>query len=256
MRRFSFLFISTAILVLFCSLAQAGPITITDVGATAYWGATIIPARYSSSFQDVIGIPDFSVETLFAQNYLQNGVLRTQVVLTGPYFSYYQGSTGLAPSFGPGDLYISSTGWQPSNSSGTNFQFDTFTATEGWDYVVRFVNPTAGAPVSSAIYSFNPSNGLQWTNAGSGYVYRQGQAWQGGYGSLVSNDVTISLSANSLVIDFPSLGEPDALGYHWTMRCGNDVVEGGAPVPEPGTILLLGTGLIMVAVLGKRRIRK
>lgn len=45
------------------------------------------------------------------------------------------------------------------------------------------------------------------------------------------------------------------LGVHWTMTCANDVLSGGltSTVPEPGSILLLSSGLISIGVARRRR---
>jgi hypothetical protein len=39
------------------------------------------------------------------------------------------------------------------------------------------------------------------------------------------------------------------------MSCGNDVIEGEAPIPnpEPSTFLLTGLGILGAAYLGRRR---
>ena len=239
-----FLGFAVFVLALFISTG-AGALTVNDSGNGAYWGGTIV----GISPQDVIG-DDFVVTSLTAT---QAGGITT-VVLTGPYFQ--SGFAKVEPNYGGlgkiGDLYISSTGWKVNDIvDPVHFRNDTFLSSEGWDYVVSFGQ--------IKVYSLDFDN-ITWSgDEGYWSEYRTGQAFQGGYdsdlGGVVSREFNSTLGY--LRFTFPDLGNVDEMGFHWTMACGNDVVEGGGtPVPEPATMLLVGSGLLGLAGYGRKKFFK
>jgi hypothetical protein len=256
---------------LFAGSVFAGSITINDIvgdDTDSYWGGTLIGPNSQdqplpSDFGDVVWDPqysDYNVDSMIATQSPDGST--TTVTLTGYYFYSYLNALNDTDFFTPGDLYISSAGWQVSDSSGWHFDTDTFTQNEGWNYVIPFTSETSDA--SGTVYNLD-FNGIQYTNTGlsTDYYYRADQAWRGGYGTPAGIGAsTVSLfegtAANgyndaSLTFSFPSLGDPASMGYHWTMMCGNDIVEGGNPVPEPSTMILFGTGLLGILVVGKRQ---
>lgn len=75
----------------------------------------------------------------------------------------------------------------------------------------------------------------------------------------VSSTATFSGLTNAgVTYDFSGLDLEGAgsILLAWTVNCGNDVLYETVPVPEPGTMMLLGMGMLGLAIYGKRRMNK
>lgn len=161
------------------------------------------------------------------------------------------------PGFGLGDLFLDTKGgttWnyavalQPTSDTTLYKVLNTISNGSTRTNQAAYYNP----------YSDAPEKGTDLVNAqGSwsiiGPVYSDGSQYvpeQGITGPLYDY--------LSITIDLPTTvwnGAP--LGFHWTMACGNDVVQDVVrPVPEPATMLLLGTGIVGLAGFARRRAKK
>jgi len=239
-----------ALLIPLLIAPSAGAVFIADT----YWGGTQVEvsgAPLLDSTADVIG-GNFEV---LGMDVTRSGGLIT-VVLSGPFFE-------VPPINSLGDLYISTTGWKQENTTSPPiYPRDRFTAGEGWNWYVStqygLLQPLKnfGAIQGTLGVALDAATGP--VGGGPGRI---NQALTGGldpndpsYSATVSSDIP----AGTLTYTFPDLWPTeDKLGLHWTMFCGNDVVEleVGQPVPEPGTMLLVGCGLIGLAVF-RRKFKK
>ena len=151
-----------------------------------------------------------------------------------------------------GDLFISNDGWNPFGPQ--PYTQDNSTNGEDWEYAL-----VMGDNGNAILYDvFDPNIVL----ASAGGAYRAGQEVQ--YNARDQN----SLATGSY--EFFNLGGSDTddfirytidfdfggpLGFHYaSATCANDVIEGS--IPEPASILLLGSGLIFLTGIGRRRFKK
>ena len=144
-----------------------------------------------------------------------------------------------------------------------------------WDYVVDVATQpgwTAQTQSTAAIYSFDTNEFAM--NDAANYVYG-GSYWGGGYRpdhpvgvklvsgfgtdtGLIANIVGPFVNNSPVVFSFANLFQlgTDPLTIGFAASCANDTIftEVVAPVPEPTTMLLFGTGLVGLACLrGKRK---
>jgi hypothetical protein len=252
-----------ALLLGFGASAFAAPVTTTIADTFVGGQDNNSPAR------DIIGNPEsFNIEGMDVTIDRATGTLQVKIAtewldetLNGV-FSFGDGSEYDVRS---GDLFISTNGWSPFGAA--PYDLDDASNGEAWEYVFDTTEGKIYGGAFTTSLSQNEMTGPLIDPSGDN-AYRDNQETRrsgggtetgtGSASSVLSGDGSIAYFTYNLTLAALGLDPngPINLGFHWTMTCGNDVIEGGVDggpgneIPEPGIVLLFGLGLLG---LGLRR---
>jgi len=258
------------VLLLSASRVSASPVTVNDTlpgsltYAISYNGASPRGGSLSTGdYLDVIGSDIYRTDyarvsydplastltLMFHTNFPAGGiVVERQTVRPADIFL----STDNNPDWNFGIVTSAHNGYSVGNVvANPSFQTsqDIWQSKTGYYYAGRYTTADPGNLPSGEVIPVRIGGGESTGNATTfGWVNSAG----------LNYDLTV-------VLGLETLGYPETLAFLWgTADCGNDTIYGhlsfappGPPphVPIPGTVLLMGTGLMGLGLLGWRRRR-
>lgn len=253
------------------------PIWITALGllVASSASATALSDTYQGGnghgYGDVIagtGVTTYNIDGMEAS---RSGSRLTVVIHTnfarnaGQESQWTKNGTGI----GYGDLFLS-TGWTPNGTS----PYATDNAANGnhWTYAFSLDDPLSKVGGNGTVYALGAGNAgnhnpdvllsNDFMDCVGRCIYREGQAVavNTSLATATSDTGTWTIGDDFLSFSFDTAGldlDPNSFGFHWTMYCGNDVIEGLDPVtvpePESADVFLLGLGLIALVVMRQRK---
>jgi len=161
-----------------------------------------------------------------------------------------------------GDLFISTDGWNPYGES--PYAEDNYLNGEDWEYVFD-VSEGKLFDIRADQDHILLSDDIFLSGHRSGH-----EVLIDPYGLTAIADGTSARNGDLYSMNFniaEMFADQDILdfGFHWTMTCANDIIEGPgglaidksyAQVPEPGTVMLLGVGLVGLVSIKRKQANK
>ncbi len=177
-------------------------------------------------------------------------------------YDFVNGNSGYAS----GDIFISTDNIFGNDGTYTPVRGNNIVNSNfGYEYVIDLdfgsnsYNVLFLAPTAATITAYYPANENGTPGSNPWQYSAGGELVTSGYFDVLSglNDTDAGFAGGSHYaltgLDLSFLGLNTEFYSHFTMGCGNDNLMGqgaNAPVPEPATMLLFGTGLVGIGLRG------